>query len=303
MIEPNPFDGILDPLAMPPEAPPEEPREPREPRPSTDPDKLPHGEKSIIFDIETGPEPEERLRELFAFDSDSLAKERDLVAAEFDPTAVKYGNRTNEAKRKEHLEKTKEKFLASQREAQKKIDTAEQEAWEKFAEKSTLSPVTSQVLAIGYRGAEKTVICGQQPGGGNEASLLAHFWQTFCDCRDHADRLIGFNIFRFDLPFLVRRSWKHGIDVPPDAYSYTGTRVQWHRCFVDLLSVWRLGNHSEYISLADLAKYLGDTQKSGDGSKFHKLWNGTPDEHSEAVAYLENDVLIPQELARIMGVL
>ena len=47
--------------------------------------------KYLIFDIETGPLPEEIISEMFSFDESKVAGFK-LLSQEFDPASVKYGN-------------------------------------------------------------------------------------------------------------------------------------------------------------------------------------------------------------------
>jgi hypothetical protein len=107
--------------------------------------------------------------------------------------------------------------------------------------------------------------------------------------------LIGFNTQGFDLPFVIRRSWHHGITVPKTVM--TSGRY-WSDTLVDLMIAWRCGGYKDFISLDNLAKFLNVGQKNGNGELFHVLWNQDRD---AAVAYLTNDVRLCADCAAKMG--
>lgn len=168
-----------------------------------------------------------------------------------------------------------------------KANLAEQRA--KWLEKSALSPVTGRVDAIGILRLDQehpdSIYVGVDEH--DERSALTEFW----DCvRTHLENhiFIGFNCHKFDLPFLIRRSWKHGVRVPLGVQEgrYFG------RNFTDLMESWALGNREERISLGNLAAYLGVGTKEGSGKDFYAL----PIEAKKA--YLTNDLKLTREIAR-----
>ena len=108
--------------------------------------------------------------------------------------------------------------------------------------------------------------------------------------------MIGFNIAHFDLPFLIRRSMKHGIKFAPVFRNYRYLSDQ----FIDLMLVWKCGVHEDNISLDRLARFLGVGQKSGNGKDFARLWR---EDREKAVAYLTNDLELTRKCAEKLGVL
>ncbi len=146
-----------------------------------------------------------------------------------------------------------------------------------------LNPQTARVCAIGY----------YEPANGryliaydlDEAAMLRQFWDAFLSANGAGVKMIGFNIFGFDLPFIVRRCWHHGIRVPSNATTY-GWK-SWNTTFIDLMVEWKCGEWKTFISLDALARYLGVGQKVGSGERFFQLWEK---DRKAAVAYLENDV-------------
>ena len=184
--------------------------------------------RSIIFDIETGPLPEEQILELY----------KPLVAED-----VKLGNL-----------KDPEKITA-------KIAEAQATHRAEFIAGAALSAVTGRVLAIGYAEghSEKPpeIHCVEQ-----EIPMLQRFWETWRQNR--ASRFVGFNIASFDLPFLFRRSWALGLEPANDVRSGRF----WHSNVIDLREVWQLGDRQAHGSLDVVARFFGVGRKNGDGARF-----------------------------------
>lgn len=166
----------------------------------------------------------------------------------------------------------------------------ERAAW---LEKAALSAITGQILAIGFReGGQNNIISG------DEKVMLQAFWQSAEDAARQGKRLVGFNIDRFDLPFLVRRSWFHCVPVPAGIITSRGYSNP--EVFVDLMKEWQAGDRQEFISLDRLASFLGLGAKNGDGKEFAKLW---ATERSLAIAYLENDLTLTEKImVRLLGI-
>jgi hypothetical protein len=167
---------------------------------------------------------------------------------------------------------------------------AEKEAT--WYQSAALSAVTGRVLAIGildaYRGDLSYFATG------HEASDLQAFWAFVAPGGYLAADLIGFNSNRFDLPFLIRRSWRLGIAVPPQ---FLAGRYLPNEC-VDVMDTWRCGVRDDSISLDTLARFLGVGRKSGDGADFAALWSM---DRQAALAYLGNDLCLTLRCALALG--
>lgn len=221
----------------------------------------------IIFDIETGPLADDELERLIP---------------PFDPESVKCGNL-----------KDPEKIAA-------KIAEAEGEHRRQFIERAALSPLTGQVLAIGYLG-QRTAIHGTG-GDQGERELLGAFWRKYLQCRQRRVKMVGHNIESFDVPFLVRRSWIRGVEVPDTVFS--GRYIDGH-VFFDTMRLWQCGSYrDQYASLDSLARAFGVGGKPDgtSGADFARLWNGTPEEREQARAYLLNDLQMTAAVAERMGI-
>jgi len=212
------------------------------------------------FDIETGPLSDTELAAL---------------VPRFDPTEVKTGNI-----------KDPEKVAA-------KIAEAELGHRRDFLEKAALDPLTGRVMAIGLFDQGNGFRC--LGAGLTEAELLSRFWAECADPSGVFHRLVGFNVFLFDLPFLVRRSWKWGVPLP------RGLRNgrYWHSSILDLRDWWQMGDRQAKGSLDSLARHFGVGKKMGNGKDFAMLWNS---DRAAAIAYLRNDVCLTVRVAQAMGV-
>ncbi len=236
------------------------------------------GTGSLCFDIETGPRPWNEIEQFF---------EPPQPPGEFDESAVKYGNAKKPETRAPILAKAKEDHAAAVAAYPATVEAAKAE----FIDRAALSPITGRVLAVGLRrlGGPPIII-----GHDNEAALLANWWQIAASVIESGEQIVGFNSNGFDLPFLVRRSWMLGVDIP--AGMMDGR--PFHRSFVDLMQVWGCGAR-EFVKLDVLAAVFGVTRKSGSGAEYAKLW---AEDREAALEYLATDLLVTCELARKMRV-
>jgi uncharacterized protein YprB with RNaseH-like and TPR domain len=124
---------------------------------------------------------------------------------------------------------------------------------------------------------------------------LAEFWSAWRSESAKGAQFVGFNIFQFDLPFLLRRSWKHRVPVP------LGLRRgrYWNDNLGDLRELWQLGDRQARGSLDSIAKHLGVGEKNGDGKDFATLWK---EDRANAVAYLRNDLELTAKIAEALGI-
>jgi hypothetical protein len=227
--------------------------------------------QTIVFDVETGPLPE-----------------AELVAAmpAFDPAEVKTGNLKDPAKIAE------------------KIAEAEVSQRRDFFDKAALDPLTGRVVAIGvlcfeargefgpdFKKPDRCLILGHE----DEAETLREFWDLTRGEMGRLNPLIGFNIFGFDLPFLIRRSWKQRVPVP---WGLRRGRY-WDNQLIDLREAWQLGDRQARGSLDTIAKHLGVGAKNGDGKAFAELWRS---DRLQAEAYLRNDLDLTAKVADALGV-
>ena len=210
---------------------------------------------TIIFDIETGPLPLDQLH-----------------IPPFDPSQVKLGNIKNPD------------LIAE------KIRTAEENHTADYIRNAALDALSGQILCIGYRYEHQHA--GVLKNDDNEAAMLREWW-TMLNYYERQPKLIGFNVKAFDLPFLIKRSWKHRITVP---YWLRQGRY-WNDLVVDLREVWQLGDSRAHGSLAAICRHLGLGDKSGSGAEFNLLWNT---DRQAAIDYCLRDVQLTQQVADIL---
>lgn len=186
---------------------------------------------TYVFDIETGPLPEEEI----------------LANAPFKAGSVKLGKRTGEAA---------EAYLA-QKEAEHKA---------KLLERAALSALTGRVVAIGVKigPGERDNVLIIDP---DEAQMVGMFFEMVRLGLKEETSWIGFNITNFDLPFLLRRVWALGIKPPSGLIN----RRYLTNGFLDLADVWKATSRDgEHISLDRLARFLKLGAKNGHGEDFAK---------------------------------
>lgn len=154
--------------------------------------------------------------------------------------------------------------------------------------KAALCATTGTVLAIGSRKDGVNTIFGS----GDEKIDLRAWWALVEQSAREGAVMVGFNIARFDVPFLVRRSWYLGVPVPVGVYN---GRFLNHHVFLDLYEHWQCGNREVSISLKRLSEFLGVGTKDKDGAlAFAEKW---VTDRKAALEYLENDLVLTEAVA------
>ena len=253
----------------------------------------------LVFDIETGPLPEERLKQLMP------PCELKPHPGEFDPATVKLGQMKDQAKIDAKISEAREKHKAAvanyEKEAAEKL--AEHEA--AFIERAALNAGTGQVLAIGLlkppdagqTQSLKKILVNEQPADDDhERQLLNTFWGMSQEIAlTKGQRFVGHNIHGFDLPFLIRRSWLLQVPVPDGIFNGR----YFHENFIDTMKLWACGAYNGFVGLNELASYLGLPGKNGNGADFAGLLKTDRD---AAVAYLRQDLILTHKVAERLGV-
>jgi len=162
-----------------------------------------------------------------------------------------------------------------------------------WVERAALDATTGQILAIGVFDAREEGVERIQYLTGDEAEIIRAFSQIVMHCGGSGWPLIGWNIFGFDLPFIMRRAWILRVALP----DWIRVGRYWDRSFVDAMEVWTCGNREDRVSLDLAAASLGVGRKSGSGAHFASLWNGSEEERAHALEYLENDLRLTKAVA------
>lgn len=168
------------------------------------------------------------------------------------------------------------------------IASYQEEQKRKWISEAALDATTARVLCIGILHGDKFMCMGDK--GETEAEIVSGFWQLY-DTWLYS--FSGFNIFGFDLPLLVRRSYALKLQMP---HSVRDGRW-WNHRFMDVLDKWQLGDRKELISLDRLAKFLGLGAKLSDGSQFAGLWMASK---QAAIDYLRRDLELTRAIAQRM---
>jgi predicted PolB exonuclease-like 3'-5' exonuclease len=167
---------------------------------------------------------------------------------------------------------------------------AAQEA--KWREQAALSALTGRVAIIGLMDNLGTFVADVANEPGHEADILRNFW------RDYGQHhVLGWNIKGFDIPFLVQRSWIHGIRVPDNVFNGRYISADWA---TDLLERWtcfqsRLQTGS---SLDAVSRACGLGGKASTGAEFGKLW---ATDRMKAMDYCQSDCGLTLLLAKRLG--
>lgn len=222
---------------------------------------------AIIFDIETEGAAD-----------DTLLREFHPAYPEFDPADVKVGDCRDEASRAAKVEAARQRHLV-----------AEDAHWAEKRERRALYPELGRILTIGYLWAhldEPPVI-----RHGDERGLLSEFWRQW----RNESLFVGWNCAGFDIPYIVRRSWILGLDVPADAFRgrHLSGRV------LDLMQVWCCYSFKTFARLDLTGRLLGLGGKVDDGidgASFAAMFHGTPEQHVKALEYARRDLVLTKAI-------
>ena len=173
---------------------------------------------------------------------------------------------------------------------------------EKTAEqlsRAALYPWTCKIVALGTieaDGTENVDLCCTEA---EEAAALQAFWgrASFGDRVEHIRRLIGFNIFSFDLPVLMARSRLLGVPYPKIDLT------PWKCPHVDLMRELTFGTREIPMrSLQWFARRFGiPVEDTTSGADIARL---VAEDNWEAVrAHCLSDIKITKAVAEVLGIL
>lgn len=247
-----------------------------------------------VFDIETEPLPDDELKKIVP----PWEPEPFNDGKPFDPASVKTGNLKDESKIIAKIQAAEQQFELDKARHEKKQKSDQAEHFDKFKSSAAMDAATGRVLAIGFYAlnSNKFTLVAED----KEIETLREFWRIYQDAAKSKIRLAGVNIFAFDLPFLVRRSWILGAHVPNGVVELTTRWCNWSSVFVDLRNVWQLGDRQAKSSFAHISAALGVGGKFADmdGKDFAVAWRKNRD---QAIKYLKQDVAGPAEWIRRFG--
>lgn len=172
--------------------------------------------------------------------------------------------------------------------------------------KTALSGDFGRILCIGYvdedrSGEVRRGVLGwdreRERFSCDERQLLTEFWRLLHGFRPTFDRIVGHNLFDFDLKFIYKRSIVHG--VPPTVeLSFARYRNQ---PLFDTMYEWERWGYGSKISLDRLARALNlaSSKDAGvDGSRVWELF--VAGEHRAIHDYCLRDVELTRAIYRRM---
>lgn len=283
-----------------------EPAQRPTPQPALAPPRmLKPGRSSLVFDIETGP------ADLALIKSLSEPYSPPQPPGDFDPRSVRTGNLKDPEKIMAKIEEARQSHAAAVASHASSIAAGEDSYWAGLIESAPLSPILGRVLAIGFCDHMEnthTLAVGMQHDDDAEAAIIDDFWcDWFVPTVRAGYSLIGHYISGFDLPFLMRRSWILGVDIPPGVMESSGRYLS--KTFIDTKQIWECGargNGNVPGSLDVIGRAFGEGCKTEGmtGADFWKLFcSGEAEKVEAAIEYLRNDVVLNSRVARRMGLM
>lgn len=165
-----------------------------------------------------------------------------------------------------------------------KIESALIEKEQAWLASGALDAARGEIIAVGLLGADldaPKVILGPEKG------ILVSVREL--STVHHDLTLVGHNLLGFDVPFLCRRMWVHGIK--PPAHWLDCTPWKANKWSFDTMLAWACGNREQRVSLDMLAWALGCGRKNGSGKDFAKLLET---DREAAIGYLTNDLVLTE---------
>lgn len=264
----------------------------------------------IVFDIETGPLPD---GELFAL-VDPF--ESPTHPGAFDESAVAVNHLRDPVKIAAKIETAKAAHEANVTNYEQNVKAARENWIANTRKQACLDARLGQVLAIGIRDTSSGKASLGYQGDEKlrtEEELIAWLWAVYKAARAKQIKMVGHYCLGFDLPFLLRRSFILGVDVPAtvlDDRCYFDSRT-----FVDTHKIWTCGTRDGNASLdaicramalptkpADTVEIHGETVPV-DGANFWRLFHGGDEARAAAFEYLANDLEMTAGVAGRMGIL
>lgn len=165
-----------------------------------------------------------------------------------------------------------------------KIKADLQKKFDDWKDECALHAHRGQIVAIGLINNGVTVILH----GVEEKDMLQLLRDYATEWNDKT--VVGHNLLSFDIPYIVRRFWHHGIKPPTQWLDCTPWRATWA---FDTMLVWSCGNRDQRISLDNLAWHLGVGRKTKDmtGKQFAEIY---ATDKEKALDYLRNDLKLTE---------
>jgi len=171
-----------------------------------------------------------------------------------------------------------------------KIAAKIREKEDEFIERAALNPACSTVQAIGIynvNNGKYHALVDDQLGG--EKGLLAAAWEHISSHDAYTESVLGWNILGFDLPFMIKRSWKNAITIPSTTIETYKGRSYLNPAFKDMMKYWMVGTDERFSKLNSVLKFFEIEEKVDLGDElFYQTYARDPE---LALKYLERDIM------------
>jgi hypothetical protein len=165
---------------------------------------------------------------------------------------------------------------------------------ETWLRKAALSPITGCIVVLGVKpfGAEPIILEGE------ERDILLGWWEIFNEGRTFAE-FFGHGLKGFDMPFVIKRSWLHGIKVPMDILFPGDGRFLNSRRFHCTMQAFQCGDmKADWVGLDAVSKFFGLEGKTEDlGPLFADVYKT---DRARALSYFTRDLEQTEAVANIM---
>ncbi len=172
--------------------------------------------------------------------------------------------------------------------------------------KTALNGDFGRLLCIGFidefpRGEIERGVIGWDARQGafhcDERIILTEFWRRMKTFRPNIDRIVGHNIYDFDLKFILKRSVIHGVRPTVDL-SFARYRNQ---PIYDTMCEWERWSFSSRVSLDTLARALSLESSKQDGVSGSQIFNlYQSGEHRKIHDYCLKDVELTRAIYKRM---
>ena len=131
-----------------------------------------------------------------------------------------------------------------------KIEAKLAEAEDEFLDKAALSPITGKVLAVGLTdGAVHEVLTYE-----SEKRLISETLERVSDQLMAQRPVVGWNIIKFDFPFLFKRAMMLGVPWPQHIWDLKKGYA--HSQIIDLMRYWNMGDWREMTKMDTVNRFL-----------------------------------------------
>lgn len=162
-------------------------------------------------------------------------------------------------------------------------------------EKAALSPETGRIALAGFwKHGEYTPLMG------DEKHLLSSCFTIITgNINQNRERLFGWNLHGYDIPFMVKRAWMLGILVPRSIFDPC-SRYPVSSEIIDAMKVWQAGSYKAPFTSLNNALLACGLDGKGNGADFGKLWES---DREAAIEYQRQELNQQAKLYERMGLL